>query len=72
MKPLSISLEELAARTKVLENSATATFEADRASSSSAATRSTKRSRQTSASSSPLSVTPLKLAARGGTRPRRR
>ena len=31
MKPLSDSLEELAARAKVLENSATATFEADRA-----------------------------------------
>jgi ElaB/YqjD/DUF883 family membrane-anchored ribosome-binding protein len=31
MKPLSDSLEELAARVKVLEDSATATFEADRA-----------------------------------------
>jgi hypothetical protein len=31
MKPLSKSLEELAARVKVLEESATATFEADRA-----------------------------------------
>ena len=31
MKPLSESLEELAARVKVLEDSATATFEADRA-----------------------------------------
>jgi hypothetical protein len=31
MKPLSQSLEELAARVKVLEDSATATFEADRA-----------------------------------------
>jgi hypothetical protein len=31
MKPLSESLEELANRVKVLENSATATFEADRA-----------------------------------------
>ena len=31
MKPLSKSLEELAARVKVLEDSATATFEADRA-----------------------------------------
>jgi hypothetical protein len=31
MKPLSESLEELAARVKVLEGSATATFEADRA-----------------------------------------
>jgi hypothetical protein len=30
MKPLSHSLEELAARVKVLEDSATATFEADR------------------------------------------
>ncbi len=31
MKPLSESLEALAARVKVLEDSATATFEADRA-----------------------------------------
>ena len=31
MKTLSESLEELAARVKVLEDSATATFEADRA-----------------------------------------
>jgi hypothetical protein len=31
MKPLSQSLEDLAARVKVLEDSATATFEADRA-----------------------------------------
>ena len=31
MKPLSESLEELAGRVKVLESSATATFEADRA-----------------------------------------
>ena len=31
MKPLSESLEELAGRVKVLEDSATATFEADRA-----------------------------------------
>ena len=31
MKPLSESLEELSARVKVLEDSATATFEADRA-----------------------------------------
>ena len=31
MKPLSESLEQLAARVKVLEDSATATFEADRA-----------------------------------------
>ena len=30
MKPLSESLEQLAARAKVLEDSATATFEADR------------------------------------------
>ena len=60
MKPLSESLEELAARVKVLEDSATATFEADRGSSRSAATRSTKRSRRTSASSSPRSVTPPK------------
>ena len=31
MKPLSESLEELAARVKVLEDSATATYEANRA-----------------------------------------
>ena len=31
MKSLSVSLEDLAARVKVLEDSATATFEADRA-----------------------------------------
>ncbi len=42
MKPLSESLETLAGRVKVLEDSATATFEADRASSKSGVTRSTK------------------------------
>ena len=72
MKPLSESLEELSARVKVLEDSATAAYEANRAQLEKRARRSTKRSRPTPASSSRPSVRPPKPAAPGGTRPRRR
>ena len=59
MKPLSQSLEELAARVKVLEDFGDRHVRGGpRQARDSAATRSTKRSRPTSASSSPQSVRP--------------
>ena len=73
MKPLSESLEDLAGRVKVLEDSATATFEADRA-------KLEKRRHEIDeafksdvrTSSSPPSMRPQQPAAPGGTKPRRR